>query len=186
VMKIPKGNQLVTIFVVVWFGLQVLIPFRHILFPGNPSWTGEGQFFAWRMMLVDTVEAVQIKVRGGADEPWQPVTIGMYINHRQFRKSIRTPRSLLQFVGFIEEEMKSSGVESPEIKMIVYKSVNERPPVLFNDTTLNYALVENNPFVAATWINPWSESDHPAEFSLDKYRYWKEKIEQDVFSGAKE
>ncbi|MFT7611823.1 MAG: vitamin K-dependent gamma-carboxylase [Parvicellaceae bacterium] len=182
----PNRARLASMFVLVWLSVQVLIPLRQFIYPGNPSWTGNGQLFSWRMMLVDTVEGVQIKVRGGDKEPWQPVDMGVYMNQRQFRKSIRTPRSLLQFTGFLADEMKASGVESPEIKMIIYKSVNERPPVLFNDTTLNYALVENSPFEVGEWINDWSESDYPAEFSLDKYRYWKEKIGQDVFSGSEE
>ena len=35
----------------VWVAFQVLVPFRHLLYPGNVSWTEEGHRFAWHMKL---------------------------------------------------------------------------------------------------------------------------------------
>ena len=34
-----------------WVALQCLVPFRHLLYPGNVSWTEEGHRFAWHMKL---------------------------------------------------------------------------------------------------------------------------------------
>lgn len=34
-----------------WFSFQVLVPLRHLLYPGNVSWTEEGHRFAWHMLL---------------------------------------------------------------------------------------------------------------------------------------
>lgn len=34
-----------------WVTLQVLLPFRHFLYPGDVSWTEEGHYFAWHMKL---------------------------------------------------------------------------------------------------------------------------------------
>ena len=31
--------------------LQLLLPLRHFIYPGNVSWTEEGNLFAWHMML---------------------------------------------------------------------------------------------------------------------------------------
>ena len=33
--------------------IQLLLPFQHLLFPGNPEWTEEGHRGAWRMKLRD-------------------------------------------------------------------------------------------------------------------------------------
>ena len=43
-----------------YFLIQLALPLRHVLFPGNVEWTGHGQRFAWRMKIqyrkVDTLE----------------------------------------------------------------------------------------------------------------------------------
>ena len=36
---------------VIWAAFQVTWPLRHYLYPGDASWTEQGHFFSWRMML---------------------------------------------------------------------------------------------------------------------------------------
>lgn len=40
-----------------WVAFQVLVPFRHLLYPGNVSWTEEGHRFAWHMKLRSKIPA---------------------------------------------------------------------------------------------------------------------------------
>jgi vitamin K-dependent gamma-carboxylase len=44
-------KPVVQFFVVGWLTIQVLIPLRHYLIPGDANWSEEGQRFSWRMML---------------------------------------------------------------------------------------------------------------------------------------
>ena len=37
----------------VYLILQLVLPFRHFMYPGNVSWTEEGHVFSWHMMLRD-------------------------------------------------------------------------------------------------------------------------------------
>ena len=39
------------LFITVFLAFQLLIPFRHHLYPGNVSWTEEGHRYSWRMKL---------------------------------------------------------------------------------------------------------------------------------------
>jgi hypothetical protein len=41
----------VTAFMTVWLAVQVLLPLRHWVFPGNVNWTEEGHVLSWRMKL---------------------------------------------------------------------------------------------------------------------------------------
>lgn len=36
-----------------WVVVQVLVPLRHFVIPGNVHWTNEGGRFAWHMLLRD-------------------------------------------------------------------------------------------------------------------------------------
>ena len=45
-----------------YLGFHLLMPLRHHLYPGDPKWTEEGQFFAWRMMLRGKSSWIQFRV----------------------------------------------------------------------------------------------------------------------------
>ena len=140
---------------VLWIGFQLLFPLRQFMFDSNPSWTGQGQWFSWRMMLVSTVEACSIRIIVPEDGVDFYVTLDSYMTYHQFRKAIRTPMIMLKFIQYLKAQLKENGVlEKSIIKLEMYKSINYRPPTLFNDTTLNYANVEYNPFVKQQWILP--------------------------------
>ncbi|MCA9068216.1 MAG: HTTM domain-containing protein, partial [Planctomycetaceae bacterium] len=44
-------KKLVVVGLGLWVAVQLLIPFRHLLYPGNVSWTEEGHRFSWHMKL---------------------------------------------------------------------------------------------------------------------------------------
>lgn len=167
------------VFLTIWFAFQLTLPFRHFLYKGDPSWTGEGHLFAWRMMLVDTVDAWRMKVVVPETGEELPIALDEYINYRQYRKMRRTPKSFLRFAHFIRDKVKENGIENPIIKMEVWKSVNNRAPQLVNDTTLNYALVPYSATAPVTWITDWSHSDEEPVYTEDRFKMWREFLQKD-------
>lgn len=162
-------------FLVVWLSFQLLFPFRQFLFEGNPSWTGEGHLFAWRMMLMEDIGAFRMKVTIPEAQESFYIGFDQYMNYGQMFRLTRTPTAVLQFAHFINDQLKENAdVQDAEIYLEMWKSVNEREPQLFNDTTLNYAKVEYSAFKHSDWINEWSPSDQKVEFSKERYRHWKD------------
>jgi hypothetical protein len=47
----PKYAKLITYTFLLFFGIQIVLPLRHHLIPGNVFWTEEGHKLSWRMML---------------------------------------------------------------------------------------------------------------------------------------
>ncbi len=45
-----------------YLALQVLVPLRFALYPGNPNWTEEAFRFAWRVMLIEKSGSVEYRV----------------------------------------------------------------------------------------------------------------------------
>ncbi len=166
------------IFLTSWFAFQLLFPFRHFLYKGNPSWTGEGHLFAWRMMLVDTEDAWRMKVIVPETGEVLPIAITEYICYRQYRKMRRTPKCFLKFAHFIRDKVEENGVKNPIIKMEIWKSVNNRKPKVVNDTTLNYAVVPYSNIAPATWITDWAETDEKPVYTKDKYQHWKKFLDK--------
>jgi hypothetical protein len=50
-LGISSRQKLIASLLAVWVAFQTLVPFRHLLYPGNVSWTEEGHRFAWHMKL---------------------------------------------------------------------------------------------------------------------------------------
>lgn len=171
-------KNIVLIFLSSWFLIQSLFPLRHWVIKGNPSWTGEGHLFAWRMMLVATTDAVSMKLIVPETGEELPIAFEQYMNFRQFRKMGRTPRIYHKFAHFIRDEAKAAGLENPIIKMEIWKSVNERKPRLLNDTSINYAELPYLEFSPCDWYNDWDENNDSLVFREEKFKHWEELLKQ--------
>ena len=164
---------------VLWFTVQSAVPLRRYLYGGHPSWTGEGHLFAWRMMLVDTQDALKIRVRIPDTGEVFHVAFEQYMSTGQFRKMRRTPWSIIRFIHFIRDEIREKGgVTNPEISLIAFKSVNERIPVLMMDSTRNYAQVPYEPWTHGDFFTDWNEEMEPVHFDLDKFHHWRGFVEE--------
>jgi len=86
---------------VVYIVFQLLFPLRRFLYTGFSSWTGEGHLFAWRMMLVDTVEAVRLDLVLPGNQGSYPVALEEYFSFGRFYRAQRTPTAMLRFAHFI-------------------------------------------------------------------------------------
>lgn len=52
-MPVPslQAQRLIVAALAAWVVIQIVVPFRHLLYPGDVSWTEEGHYFAWHMKL---------------------------------------------------------------------------------------------------------------------------------------
>lgn len=134
-------QKLVITGIALYVAVQLLLPFRHYLYPGDVNFTGEGHYFAWRMMLVSAMMPVKLSYYNEATQKWQPIPLEDYINQRQLRKSKRVPANYIRFAKwFAEEELrKKRGYANPRVRARIPKSVNARRyfPVFSYQADLN-------------------------------------------------
>lgn len=175
----PLRRTLSIFFFVFWTSTQILIPLRQFVWKGHPSWTGQGNWFAWRMMLTDTVEGLSIRIMVPKDGVDFYVTLDSYMNYYQFNKAVRCPIIVLKFIDHLKQKLSENGVlDDAIIKLEMYKGVNFRPPSLFNDTTLNYATVPYEPWKSQDWILPQKRQIGEVKFNEDYYRNWVDFIKE--------
>lgn len=175
VMKLgynPKRKHLVIWGLGLWCTWQALFPLRQHLYAGHPSWTGEGHLFAWRMMLVGSVDAVRIRVKMPEEHETYYVDLLEYVHSFQLRKISRAPKYYLQLAHFVRDQVKEKTGETPVVNMEIWKSINERPPTLLNDTTLNYAEVEHKLLRKDDWIKDWSPNQDAPIFDENIRKKW--------------
>jgi hypothetical protein len=152
-----RSRRLVTGLLSAWFAFQVLVPLRHLLYPGNVSWTEEGHRFAWQMMLREKSGIANFTVTDPASGRVWRVRLADYLTPRQIRKMETRPDMLLQFAHYLariwEAERNLPGVE---VRVTSAVTLNGRPPVVLLDPDRDLAAVPRD-LRHADWILPLTE-----------------------------
>jgi vitamin K-dependent gamma-carboxylase len=149
--------------VLVYLALQLLIPLRHWLYPGNVSWTEEGHRFAWHMKLRDKEPRLEIRVTDPQTGKSWIMDLEEDLTHYQIRQMAARPDMILQYAHYLRAKLWRAGPEHPIITANVWVSLNGRPFQQLIDPTVNLAQVSPARLAHATWILPLAEKlAHPA------------------------
>ncbi|MGD9854617.1 MAG: HTTM domain-containing protein [Planctomycetaceae bacterium] len=139
-----------------WCTFHIAWPLRHLAYSGDPSWTEQGQLFAWRMMLRDKrsflrfhLTHLQTGLRGSLD----PLD---YITPFQLAMMSNDAGMIQEFSRFIADEFLQRGHGDVEVRALVLTSLNGRKPQLFIDPHVNLA-AEPRTFRQPHWIMPLTE-----------------------------
>lgn len=151
---IPFSRQkLIAGLLATYLAVQVLLPLRHYLYPGNVSWTEEGHNFAWHMKLrTKAGEAIFEVTHPPTGQKWT-INPKDYVESHQLTKMASKPDLLIQFSHFLAEEKRREGFDNVEVRARVMISLNGRQPQLMIDPTVDLAKEEMS-LLPARWIIP--------------------------------
>lgn len=163
---LPKAGKAVRRALVIYLGLQVLIPLRYTLYPGNLFWTEEGFRFSWRVMLMQkegyaTFYVVDPKTGGSIQ-----INNSCYLTPVQIDQMATQPDMILQYAHYLGRQFNdtviAAGAESvhlrrPKIEAEIYVSLNGRPSRLFVSRKTDL-MNESYNLKHRTWIEPFRES----------------------------
>jgi hypothetical protein len=141
-------------FFVIFFVVQLLFPFRYLLYPGNLFWTEQGYRFSWRVMLIEKAGYAQFEVK-------QPDGHSFIVNNNDFLSPLQEkmmatqPDMIVQYAHFLKNIYTKEG-ESPEIYVDSYVTLNGRMGTTFIDPTVNLANIQDS-FSHKNWIVPLNE-----------------------------
>jgi vitamin K-dependent gamma-carboxylase len=133
-------------------GIQIFLPLRHFLIPGNASWTEEGHRFAWHMKLRSkSADIVFWLTDPATGERWAEDPRD-YLTDRQARKMATRPYMIHQFVYFLKDEMAARGISDVEIRVEATAGLNGRAQQLLIDPTVDLAA---EPLRGIGWRDDW-------------------------------
>ena len=134
-----------------FFGVQLLLPLRHHLFQGQPSWTEEGHRLSWRMMLRAKSGSIQYELQDLENEEAEKVKLRDYLTPNQLRSFKGQPDMIWQLAQHIRKEKAEEGK-----KVAVYVnadiSLNGHPKRSLINPEVDLASVPWEPFNHADWI----------------------------------
>jgi hypothetical protein len=153
-------RPLVLGFVAIYLGLQILIPLRHWLYPGNVSWSEQGHRFSWHMKLRGKSAKIGITVTDPkTNQSWQ-IDPRQDLNSRQLSKMASRPDMIIYYVHSLKERLEQQGIHNPIIRVDSWASLNGRPYQQMIDPNVNLAEEPLTILANADWILPL-ETDLP-------------------------
>lgn len=140
-----------------YVAIQVLVPLRHFVYPGNVSWTEEGHKFAWQMKLrtKDAADPLFDVTDSRTGEVFE-VLPEDYLSERQLDKMATRPDMILQFAHILARELEREGVDRPQVRAWTEVSLNRRPWQPLVDPRVDLARVSRS-LAPADWIVPLRE-----------------------------
>ncbi|MBC5774405.1 HTTM domain-containing protein [Pontibacter sp. KCTC 32443] len=157
-----KSQSIVLNLLAFYFVLQVLVPWRFMLYPDKLFWTEQGYRFSWRVMLMEKAGTAFFYVRDPRTGNESEINNRDYLTPNQEKMVATQPDMLLQFAHIIRDDYKQKGIPAPEVRAEVYVTMNGRDSRLFIDPTKNLAAEEDS-FLPKTWILPFDEVAPPQQ-----------------------
>lgn len=141
--RIPTALAVVLL---VWCGLQIVVPFRHYAIDGNPSWTEQGHRFAWHMKLRDKHGSATFVVTtpDGAVERIDPRD---HLTPKQAAHLPGHPERLAHFARVLSDRYGAA-----EVRAETSVSLNGRPPQPIVDPMVDLSAVPRFEFGRSPWI----------------------------------
>ncbi len=137
--------------------IQVLVPLRHHLYPGDVRWNEEGMRWSWHVMVRAKTGSVTYRVTlpGGPQAPSRARTVLVnprrYLTQYQAEEMSGQPDLILQLAHHIARDFAERGHGHVQIRADTLVSLNGRAPAPLIDPNIDLVTVEDGPW-RARWI----------------------------------
>jgi len=155
----PRRKKVVLALVATHVVVQLALPLRHFVYPGDVLWNEDGMRFAWHVMIREKHGAVTY-VAALADGRRLEIPPGKYLTPRQERELGGQPDLILQLAHHIGRELRARGYRDFALHAITRVSINGRAPVPLIDPTVDLLRVRD--LGPRDWVLP-APSGPPAQ-----------------------
>jgi vitamin K-dependent gamma-carboxylase len=163
VPEVTPDRRLVAL-LAAYVAVHVLLPFRHLLYPGVTSWTEQGHTFAWRMMLRHKEGSVMFFVKSQRDGHLALPDPRQFITPRQLADMTGKPDLILQFAHFLRDRYEREWKTPVAVYASARVSLNGRPRQELIAPGTDLAREERG-FAHYKWINQLQETPSSFRFA---------------------
>jgi hypothetical protein len=136
--------------------IQILLPLRHWLYPGDVKWTEEGHTFSWRMKLRDKKGSTLFFIRDPVTNRTKVVDPRLHLTARQASKMAGRPDMIHQFALFLADYERRQGQPGVEVRVRAWCQLNGRRPQALIDENTDLA-AQPRTLLTKPWILPLIE-----------------------------
>lgn len=140
-----------------YFAIQIVMPFRYLLYPGNTCWTEEGYRFSWRVMLVEKSGQATFYVSDPETGRRGEVTNRTFLTSYQEKQMAIQPDLILQYAHYLEKIYQIEyNIKDPLITVDSYVALNGRASQRFIDPKVDLTEIQDG-FKHKNWVLPFKE-----------------------------
>lgn len=137
----------------VYFLIQIILPLRHHVIPGDAAWSDEGHRMSWRMMLRVKSGTVKLEARDSKTQRRWIIDQSKWLSPKQQRRVATTPDILYQFVQALKNHYRQQGITNLELYAVKSRvRLNGHRPVPMFDPNVNLTQVNFYYFKHNSWI----------------------------------
>ncbi|MEX1003198.1 MAG: HTTM domain-containing protein [Crocinitomicaceae bacterium] len=157
-------KKVTTAFLGVYIMIQIILPFRYLLYEGDLFWSEQGYRFSWRVMLMEKSGHATFYVKDKKSGIQTEVENRDFLTPNQEKMMSTQPDMILQFAHHLEDVYRDTVItqygvdmkfEEPEVYAEVYVALNARPHQLMVDKKHNLAAISND-LTERNWLSPYN------------------------------
>lgn len=150
-------STVIAVTLILHFLLQILLPLRFALYPGNVFWHEQGYRFSWRVMLMEKSGYAVFHVRDTqTDRAWEAPN-WRYLTKNQEKMMSTQPDMILQFAHFLEDQYQNQGIEDVEITAETHVTLNGRRSQPMIDPNVDLTEIKRG-LAHKDWILSYNEN----------------------------
>ena len=107
--------------------MQILLPWRFLLYPGELMWTEDGYRFSWRVMLMEKAATATFAVSDAATGRAGLVDNAEFLNAHQEKQMAMQPDMVVQYAQFLRDEYARRGLTTPRVTAEIWVTLNGAP-----------------------------------------------------------
>ncbi len=151
----PQQHHRLPRFVAIAIGafivVQLVLPLRHLVYPGDVLWNEDGMRFAWHVMIREKHGSVMFVARF-PDGRRLEIPPRRYLTWRQEREMAGQPDLIVQLARQIGRDLEAQGHHGVEIHADTRVSLNGRAPIPMIDPTIDLRTVRD--VGSRDWVLP--------------------------------
>ena len=142
---------------ITYIAIQLLLPFRYLLYPNHLFWSEEGYRFSWRVMLVEKHGLATFTVADSKTGRKSEIVNGDYLTLFQEKQMAIQPDFILQFAHFLAQEYQDKhGFVKPIVTVDAHVALNGRISQRFIKSDVNLAEIQDG-FSPKEWVLNYSK-----------------------------
>ena len=150
VYEIKKEKFIISV-VCLFFVIQLLFPFRYLLYPGELFWNEEGYRFSWRVMLMEKKGYSVFKIVNQKDGTFFYVNNEDFLTPFQEKQMSFQPDFILEYAHYLGDYYNNNGYNNVEVYAESYVTLNGRTSKVFVDPNIDL-MKEKRGFSNKKWI----------------------------------
>ncbi|QTE23456.1 HTTM domain-containing protein [Polaribacter cellanae] len=135
--------------------LQIVIPWRYLLYPGELFWTEEGYRFSWRVMLMEKAGSTNFKIVNLKTGSSFMVDNTDFLTSFQEKQMSFQPDFILEYAHYLGDHFTKQGHENVGVFVESYVALNGRMSTKYINSKVDL-YQQKQSFKHREWVLPFS------------------------------